>query len=119
MKITVETHVMAPLERVWAAWITPEDILCWHAASEDWRTTFATVDLREGGEFKEITVMHIGGGTGSGDAYVAFNPSGYANGTPGRFVISPKERGQASSATTTLCLARTGRIKRMPDSPNC
>ena len=75
--------------------------------------------LREGGEFKEITVMHIGGGTGSGDAYVAFNPSGYANGTPGRFVISPKERGQASSATTTLCLARTGRIKRMPDSPNC
>lgn len=52
MKITVEIHVMAPLERVWAAWITPEDILCWHAASEDWRTTFATVDLREGGEFR-------------------------------------------------------------------
>ncbi len=51
MKITVETTVAAPLERVWAAWNNPEDIRQWNAASDDWHTTAATVDLREGGTF--------------------------------------------------------------------
>lgn len=51
MKITVETTVKAPLETVWAAWTTPEDIVAWNAASEDWHTTTARVDLREGGSF--------------------------------------------------------------------
>jgi len=51
MKITVETKVAAPLEKVWQAWTTPEDIKQWNAASDDWHTTAATVDLREGGAF--------------------------------------------------------------------
>ncbi len=51
MKITVETQVAAPIEEVWRAWTTPEDIKQWNAASDDWHTTAATVDLREGGEF--------------------------------------------------------------------
>lgn len=51
MKITVETHVNAPIDRVWACWTTPADIVQWNAASEDWHTTTATVDLREGGAF--------------------------------------------------------------------
>lgn len=51
MKITVETPVAAPLEDVWRAWTTPEDIEAWNAASDDWHTTTATVDLREGGTF--------------------------------------------------------------------
>lgn len=51
MKITVETTVAAPIEQVWRAWTTPEDIKQWNAASDDWHTTAATVDLREGGAF--------------------------------------------------------------------
>lgn len=51
MKITVETTVQAPLEAVWQAWNNPEDIVQWNAASDDWHTTRATVDLREGGQF--------------------------------------------------------------------
>ena len=51
MKITVETRVAAPIENVWSAWTTPEDIKQWNAASDDWHTTAAAVDLREGGAF--------------------------------------------------------------------
>ena len=51
LKITVETTVNAPIEKVWAAYITPEDIMLWNAASDDWHTTAANVDLREGGQF--------------------------------------------------------------------
>ena len=51
MKISVETMVAAPLQRVWTAYTTPDDILQWNAASDDWHTTAATVDLREGGVF--------------------------------------------------------------------
>lgn len=36
MKITVETTVAAPIEDVWRAYTTPEDI---KAASDDWHTT--------------------------------------------------------------------------------
>jgi uncharacterized protein YndB with AHSA1/START domain len=51
MKITVETNVAAPLEEVWRAYTTPEDIKEGNAASDDWRTTAASVDLRPGGAF--------------------------------------------------------------------
>lgn len=51
MKITVATTVQAPLAAVWRAYTTPADIVQWNAASADWHTTAATVDLREGGAF--------------------------------------------------------------------
>ena len=51
MKITVETVVKAPVAEVWRAYTTPEDIKQWNAASDDWHTTKASVDLREGGAF--------------------------------------------------------------------
>ena len=51
MKITVSTTVAAPLAEVWRAYTTPEDIKAWNAASADWHTTAATVDLRPGGRF--------------------------------------------------------------------
>lgn len=51
MYITVETTVAAPIERVWHMYTTPEHITQWNAASDDWHTTTATVDLREGGAF--------------------------------------------------------------------
>ena len=51
MKISVETTVAAPIEQVWRAYTTPEDIKQWNAATDDWHTTAATVDLRVGGVF--------------------------------------------------------------------
>jgi uncharacterized protein YndB with AHSA1/START domain len=51
MKITVETTVAAPIDEVWRAYANPEDIKQWNAASDDWHTTAAAVDLREGGAF--------------------------------------------------------------------
>lgn len=51
MKIRGETTVAAPIEQVWAAWTTPEDITQWNAASDDWHTPRASVDLRVGGTF--------------------------------------------------------------------
>ncbi|HSZ74406.1 MAG TPA: SRPBCC family protein [Rhizomicrobium sp.] len=51
MKITVETHVTAPIDVVWKAYTNPDDIKQWNAASDDWHTPAASVDLREGGKF--------------------------------------------------------------------
>ena len=51
MRLKVETTVAAPIEQVWRAYTTPADIMNWNAASDDWHTTKATVDLREGGAF--------------------------------------------------------------------
>ena len=50
-KIVVETTVIASLAKVWHAYTTPADIVKWNAASADWHTTKAAVDLREGGSF--------------------------------------------------------------------
>lgn len=51
MKIVVSTVVQAPVEEVWRAYTTPEDIRVWNTASPDWHTTSASVDLRPGGRF--------------------------------------------------------------------
>jgi len=51
MKITVQTTVKAPIDRVWNAYVTPEDIQQWNTASPDWHTTRSAVDLRVGGTF--------------------------------------------------------------------
>jgi len=51
MLITIETTIAAPIEAVWQAWTTPADIAQWNAASADWHTTRAEVDLRVGGTF--------------------------------------------------------------------
>jgi uncharacterized protein YndB with AHSA1/START domain len=51
MKITVETHINAPIAQAWRAYTTPDDIAQWNTASDDWHTTTATVDLRQGGAF--------------------------------------------------------------------
>jgi uncharacterized protein YndB with AHSA1/START domain len=49
--ITVETTVAAPVDRVWRAYTSPDAIVQWNSASDDWHTTTATVDLRAGGAF--------------------------------------------------------------------
>ena len=50
-KITVETTVKAPVEKVWEYWTEPTHITKWNAASDDWHTPYAENDLRVGGKF--------------------------------------------------------------------
>jgi uncharacterized protein YndB with AHSA1/START domain len=50
-RISVETIAEAPVASVWRAYLTPADIVQWNAASDDWHTTAAKVDLRVGGTF--------------------------------------------------------------------
>lgn len=50
-KITVETTVKAPVEKVWEFWSAPEHITQWNTASDDWHTPRADNDLRPGGKF--------------------------------------------------------------------
>jgi uncharacterized protein YndB with AHSA1/START domain len=50
-KITVETTVNAPVEKVWRSWSEPQHIKNWCAASEDWHAPKAENDLRTGGTF--------------------------------------------------------------------
>ena len=51
MNITIETLVRAPIDKVWRAYTSPEDIIRWNAASDDWHTTSSSVELRVGGVF--------------------------------------------------------------------
>ena len=41
----------APIDKVWRAYTSPEDIIQWNAASDDWHTTSSSVELRVGGIF--------------------------------------------------------------------
>ncbi|MBO6506845.1 MAG: SRPBCC domain-containing protein [Kordiimonadaceae bacterium] len=51
MRIDIETLVKADLDTVWQAWNTPADICAWNAASDDWHTTDAKLELEPGGSF--------------------------------------------------------------------
>lgn len=50
-KITIETTINAPVEKVWRYWTEPNHITKWNNASEDWHTPFSENDLRVGGKF--------------------------------------------------------------------
>ena len=50
-KVTVETTVNAPVEKVWKSWSEPQHITKWCAASDDWHAPTAENDLRTGGTF--------------------------------------------------------------------
>jgi len=49
--ITVRAIINLPIEKVWKFWTTPEDIVKWNNASDDWHTAHAENDLRVGGSF--------------------------------------------------------------------
>jgi uncharacterized protein YndB with AHSA1/START domain len=51
MNIIIETTVKAPIDKVWRAYTSPEDIIQWNAASDDWHTTSSSVELSVGGTF--------------------------------------------------------------------
>lgn len=50
-KITIETTVNAPVEKVWRLWNEPSAINNWCTATPEWHTINATNDLKAGGKF--------------------------------------------------------------------
>lgn len=50
-KITVESFVPLPCQRVWELFTSPEHIVHWNFASPDWHAPDAENDLRPGGNF--------------------------------------------------------------------
>lgn len=51
-KISVETTIDAPVERVWKAYTTPGDITRWNFASDDWCCPNVEADLKVGGAYR-------------------------------------------------------------------
>lgn len=49
--ITIQSNINAPVEKVWKLYTTPEDIVQWNHASDDWHSPRAENDLRVGGKF--------------------------------------------------------------------
>jgi uncharacterized protein YndB with AHSA1/START domain len=50
-KITIEATINASLAKVWQYYTEPKHITLWNNASDDWHTTRAENDLRQGGKF--------------------------------------------------------------------
>ena len=50
-KVTVESTINAPVEKVWKYWSAPEHITKWCSPSEDWHAPKAENDLTVGGKF--------------------------------------------------------------------
>ncbi len=67
--ITVEAHVNVEESKAWTLWTSPEHIVNWNAASDDWHTTEAINDLQVGGRFastmaaKDGSFSFVFGGT--------------------------------------------------------
>lgn len=51
-KISVESTINAPIEKVWQFWSSTEHIKNWTFASSDWHVPAAENDLRKDGKFK-------------------------------------------------------------------
>lgn len=51
VSITIESFVNRAPEDVWRIWNEPNHIIQWNAASDDWHTPRAEVDLQPGGNF--------------------------------------------------------------------
>ncbi|MBN2440728.1 MAG: SRPBCC family protein [Spirochaetales bacterium] len=50
-KITVEVIVKSPVEKVWEYWTSPEHVINWNFASDEWHSPKAENDLRVKGKF--------------------------------------------------------------------
>lgn len=51
MKISIGTEVNASLDLVWQCFVTPQDIVCWNFAIDEWCCPKAELELLAGGTF--------------------------------------------------------------------
>jgi uncharacterized protein YndB with AHSA1/START domain len=50
-KITIDSLINAPVDKVWNYWTAPEHIVNWNFASDDWCCPWAKNDLKPGGTY--------------------------------------------------------------------
>ncbi|MDI1353822.1 MAG: SRPBCC domain-containing protein [bacterium] len=50
-RLSVQTSIKAPIEKVWELWTNPEHIVKWNFASIDWHAPKANNELKKGGRF--------------------------------------------------------------------
>ena len=55
MEISIQTKVNAPIEKVWSAWINPNDIQSWNFASDEWSCPKAQNNFAVGERFNYRT----------------------------------------------------------------
>ena len=58
--ITVNAEINAPVEKVWNYWTSPEHIVHWNFASDDWHCPSAENDLCVGGKFTSVMAAKDG-----------------------------------------------------------
>jgi uncharacterized protein YndB with AHSA1/START domain len=59
-QITVTTQIKSTLAEVWKKWTSPEDIVNWNQASDDWHCPSAENDLKVGGQFTFVMASKDG-----------------------------------------------------------
>lgn len=59
-KITVEATINADIQKVWNYWTSPEHIVNWNFASDDWHCPSAENDVRTGGKFSSTMASKDG-----------------------------------------------------------
>jgi uncharacterized protein YndB with AHSA1/START domain len=74
-KIAIEQHIEQNIDLVWMFYTSPEHIIHWNHASDDWHTTKAENDLRIGGRFSSRMEAKDGSfGFDFEGTYVAVDP---------------------------------------------
>lgn len=117
--ITIERTIAAPLDAIWRAWTTPADICAWNAASDDWHTTRAEVDLRPGGRF--VSRMEAKDGTAGFDfsgTYDAVEPQqriGYVMDDGRRAETTFEARPEGTHVKTTFDTEATHPVEMQRD----
>ena len=51
MNISIEVLVNSSLQQAWIAWTSPDHIVKWNFASDDWHCPSAAVELQVGGQY--------------------------------------------------------------------
>lgn len=97
-KITVETIINAPIEKVWKYWNEPEHITQWAFASDDWEAPSAINNLSVGGKF--VTTM------AAKDKSVSFDFSGtYTNVIPNELIEYTMDKALEAEAGRTASIS--------------
>lgn len=58
--ITVQNNIEAPIDKVWELWTSPEHVMQWNYASNDWHCPKASSEFKVGGEFHYIMAAKDG-----------------------------------------------------------
>lgn len=109
--ITIASTVDAPVAKVWEYWTKPEHVKKWNAASDDWHTTRAENDLREGGNFSFRMEARDGSfGFDFGGVYDVVTPNEYIEFTLGdgrKVDVTFKKQGEATAITENFVAENT------------